>query len=788
MTEVKNIRPRGGWGPWLGEQRIYLLLLAVFVVMAALAPNFLTSINQTAILRGTALSVAPAVGFTIVMICRQLDLSIGSVVSLGGMLCIGLQPSLGWAGAVAVAVAAGLGVGLANGLLVAWGKVDSFIVTLGSMIVVQGLVYLYARGGTLNVGVFGFGEWLETPVLPLLTPRVLMALALAAVFAWFMRSTPAGRAFYLIGGSPSAAYHAAVPVARQVCAAFVISGGLSALGGALFAASISTAMPTMGVPTLMEVVAAVIIGGTAMNGGRGSVLRSVVALWTLTMLYNGLENLGAGWEARKMTAGAVLGLVILYEAVLERGARRRRGQRRALLDEAAAAPVDAGPATGHADDSFNQRTTTDADPETLMHTKDHTALTIVCVTAMACVAMVVTATLFLSHQRSADRPAATWPPAAAASAPAVSAPHAASALAEPAADLDAVVAGLRSSDGQALLLPAAHKAVPPRPADPAALPQDDAGHWYDQEYAGHHAEKLPMPAPPAGGARGKRVVYLKAVDHPYQTAFMNGMRQVADAAGVTVTAKTANNDINIQSQQVDQVINERPDLVVVSPVDAQACVPLFRKLHAAGIPVICSNLAIADQAHRYTLSWTGPDDWGQFRVLARRFAEKMNYTGGYAVVRHRPGSSPYLSRTWSMVTELKKIAPDMVCLEMQTTDLDSEKSKDVVGGWITRYGDQLKGIVSADDSGTQVGINEAVKNAGREDIVRVAAGNSKVGMDFLQSGGLEAITFQSAESDGATPMKVAVDWLEGKPVPALRYLPIAIIDAQNVADYQPAQW
>jgi len=550
-------------------------------------------------------------------------------------------------------------------------------------------------------------------------------------------------------------------------------------------------MPEMGVPTLMEVVAAVIIGGTAMNGGRGGVFKSVVALLTLTALYNGLENLGAGWEARKMAAGGVLGLVILYEALVERSAFRRRGQRRGLLREASL--LEHSPAVTQHADAPTDLTICPSNPEEVspMHQKDNTPIVIVCVTAMACVAMVVIATAYLSSGRQGATPQVVYAtPAAAREAPTASGgsvTSAAAAAGSP-ADLDAAMAALQSSDGQPLLLPPATKVVPPRPEGYATLPEDEAGHWYDYEFAGHHVEKLPMPAPPAAGARGAKVVYLKAVDHPYQTAFINGMTQVADAAGVTLGFKTANNDINTQRQQVEQVINERPDLVVISPVDAKACVPLFKSMHAAGIPVICSNLATADEAHRYTVSWTGPDDWRQFRLLARRFAEEMNYEGGYVVVRHRPGSSPYLSRTWGVVTELKKIAPKMVCLDMQPTGLESEKTKDVVAGWITRFGDELKGVVSADDSGTQVGINEAVKNAGREDIVRVAAGNSKVGMDFLLSGGLTAITYQSAEADGATPMKVAVDWLNGNDVPALRYLPIAIIDKDNVRDYMPAQW
>jgi ribose transport system substrate-binding protein len=349
---------------------------------------------------------------------------------------------------------------------------------------------------------------------------------------------------------------------------------------------------------------------------------------------------------------------------------------------------------------------------------------------------------------------------------------------------------LKSSDGQPLLaVDSTRPALPPRPANPEALPESDAGHWYDSEYAGWRGAKENLPTPPGTGARGKRVITLRFIDHPYLTAYTRGQQRVADAYGISLKTMVANNDVNVQAQQTDQAINERPDLVIITPVDATAAVPLVRKLNRAGIPVIASNLLLADQGMKYVLTWTGPDDWGGFRQLAREFAKRMNYEGGYVVVRHVPGTSPYVSRTYAMVTELQRIAPKMQLLDMQTTDLQAEKTLQVVGDWITRFGPRLKGIVSGDDSGAQIGINQAVKNAGREDIVRVAAGNSKIGMDFVAAGELAAITVQSAEADGALPMKLAADWFNGQPIAKpVYYLPKAVITRENVAQYQPAQW
>jgi ABC-type sugar transport system substrate-binding protein len=353
------------------------------------------------------------------------------------------------------------------------------------------------------------------------------------------------------------------------------------------------------------------------------------------------------------------------------------------------------------------------------------------------------------------------------------------------------VSGLKSADNQPLIIidPSPLKA-PPRPADGSKLPEEDPLHWYDMEYAGWDCKKANLPKSPADGAKGKYVMCLRHMDHPYTTAYTRGMEKVADAYGIRLKTLTAGNaDVNIQSQQVDQVINERPDLAIIFPVDATAVVPMLRKLNQAGIPVIASNLIPVDQGMPYVLTWTGPDDWGQFRMLASEFAQKMNHEGGYCIVRHMPGGSPFFSRTFAVVSELKKIAPKMKCLDMQTTMLEAEKTAQVVSGWITKYGPELKGIVSADDSGAQIGINEACKNAAREDIVCVAAGNSKVGMDFIKAGSLHAVTYQSPEADGALPMKLAADWFNGKAdLKPVYYLPKHIITAKDVENYLPAQW
>lgn len=786
----------------LTDSRILLAVL-VYLAMSLASPYFMTLQNQTTILKGMSFALPAAIGLTIVMICGHLDLTIGTNLSLGGVVTLALAPRLGWSGALAAALAAGAAVGLANGLLVARLRVDAFIATLGMMIASQGLIYTLCGGNTVASADFELGRRMES-LWPLLPPRALIAAGLAVGFDFLMKRTRAGRNIHLIGGNPLTAWSSGIAVERHVIGAFMVSGALACLGGALFSTGICSATPTQGDGALMEVIAAVIIGGTSMSGGRGGVLQSMAALLTLTALYNGLECLGAGWEIRKITGGAVLGAVVLADALQTARRRRTQGRRRELMAE-----LEQAPQRGAED-------LTEEELETMQPRQDKT-LAIVVVGCVACVAIVAIFAMYFLSLRGAilNAPAASPAPAAAAAnsaaeraTPAQSLSRAQQAIADAeraiaevrqaaeregrpltAQEEERIVALLRSDDGQPLILPAETRQAPPRPElPPERYPEDDARHWHDMEYAGWGVEKVNLPKPPGDGPRGKRVLYLKSIDHPYQTAMTRGMGKVAEVYGIRLEIKTADGTSPRQDQQVDQAINERPDLVIISPVEAKSSVSMLKRLNEAGIPVIAINLLPEQEGHKYILAWTGPDDWGQFRLLAREFARRMGNRGSYCIVQHRPGWSTFFGRTYAVTTELKKIAPEMKCLQMQTTMLEAEKTRDVVSGWLTQYGTELKGIVSCDDTGCQVGINQAVKDAGREDIIRVAAGNSKVGMDFVKEGRLHAITYQSSEADGAIPMKLAADWLQGKPVPPIRYLPLHIITQQDVEQFMPAQW
>ncbi|MHB1453815.1 MAG: sugar ABC transporter substrate-binding protein [Saccharofermentanales bacterium] len=350
------------------------------------------------------------------------------------------------------------------------------------------------------------------------------------------------------------------------------------------------------------------------------------------------------------------------------------------------------------------------------------------------------------------------------------------------------VSNYKSADGQPLLLMMGQKVIPKRPDNIDQLKMEDALYWYDLEYAGWNTEKINIPDSPKDGAIGKKVIVIINGDHPYLTAYGIGAKKIADAYQMEMRIYSPNWDLNTQNQLIDQAINSRPDLIILIPLDAKASIQQLRKINESGIPCIASNMLPYDEGLQYVIGWTGPDDWGQFRILARELAAKMGNKGGICFLRHSPGGSPFFSRTYGVITELYSIAKDIEILDLQAPGFEIEKSAEIVSGWITKYGSKLTAICVADDYAQLTGTIEACKKAGREDIIIIAAGNSKVGMDAVKAGDCFAVTYQSAESDGAYPLKMAADWFNGITVEPVRYLPKQIIKKDNVDLYLPAQW
>jgi ribose transport system substrate-binding protein len=363
------------------------------------------------------------------------------------------------------------------------------------------------------------------------------------------------------------------------------------------------------------------------------------------------------------------------------------------------------------------------------------------------------------------------------------------------ASLKIDTSGLKSADGQELLKPSTdNRAVPTRPSNPDALPETDPLHWYDMEWAGWNADKTAVPKSPKTGAVGKKIIFIVHGDHPWTTACTLGAKKVADAYSMSFKPLSPNWDLAVQNQMIDQAINEKPDMILLIPLDAKTAPQQARKINQAGIPLILFNTLPSAEAMNYAIAWTGPDDFGQFRLLSRTFADELRKRNpgakeiGVAYVQHAPGGSPYFARCFGPISELAGYAPEIKTLDKQAPGFEADKTMQLVSDWLTRFGKNLKGIVAADDSAQSLGIIEALKKAGRSDVLVVAAGNSKVGMDLVKDGGLFAITYQTAEGDGALAVATAADWFNGKEIPMRKNLAQHIITKADVDKFYPPQW
>jgi len=321
----------------LGDRyRIYILLVLVFVVMTLFAPHFFNAWNLTSIMKTVAMNGTVAIGFTIILIVGQLDLSIGTIITFAAVIGLGLKEAVGYGVSVPLAIAAGGVIGLINGVLVAKVKINSFIVTLGMMIALQGAIYTMTGGNTIAVTddqAFAISDWLQHQIVPMLTPRVIIAIVLVVSFSVFLRRTRTGRNFFMVGGNSKTAWLAGIDRDKYIIVAFVISGVMAGIGGILFAMESAAATLNLGTNSLMYVLSATIIGGTSMAGGKGGVFRSFIAVLTLTMLYNGIVLLGLGNEVQIFISGIILASVILYEAFVAYRHDKVVGQRPELLKE-----------------------------------------------------------------------------------------------------------------------------------------------------------------------------------------------------------------------------------------------------------------------------------------------------------------------------------------------------------------------------------------------------------------------------------------------------------------------
>lgn len=298
----------------------FITLIALFIALAFASPFFLTTTNLSSLIRQTAVINIMALGMTVIMIAGGIDLSVGSILALAGLLGTMQMQHDGpiWLGMV-VGIAAGALCGIANGAMTTLLKINPFIVTLGTMGIYRGLALVISKGLPIHdvpqsFAYLGDGTLLHAPFV--LWILLLCALAVHVL----LEHTRTGRYAFSIGSNEDAAHYAGVPVALVTTAVYGIGGLLTGLSGMIEASRLMTGQPTGGQGYELTAIAAVVIGGGSLRGGEGGVVGTLVGAFIMGLLANGAVLLGIDVYWQQVIIGAVIIIAVSFDELRKRRA------------------------------------------------------------------------------------------------------------------------------------------------------------------------------------------------------------------------------------------------------------------------------------------------------------------------------------------------------------------------------------------------------------------------------------------------------------------------------------
>jgi rhamnose transport system permease protein len=335
-AETARARKLTEWVFRVRELGIIVAFLALVGVTGILEPRFVEADSLRNLALNASIFAILAVGQTLVLVTRNVDLSVGSVLGLSAYLAgdlLSKHQGMPLPLVFVLGMALGAACGLFNGVLVTWGRVPALVVTLGTLYIFRGLAFLWTNGTQVNAETLpdsflniGTDSIAGVPIL------VIIALIVLIVVGQWLRDYRAGRELYAIGSNPEGARLAGVRSDRRVLTAFILAGALAGLGGVLFTARFGTVDATAGVGYELTVIAAAVVGGVAIFGGSGSVYGAALGALLLQTITSSLIVLKVAAFWQQAAIGALLLLAIAFDrlvAVRVDAALRRRSARRA---------------------------------------------------------------------------------------------------------------------------------------------------------------------------------------------------------------------------------------------------------------------------------------------------------------------------------------------------------------------------------------------------------------------------------------------------------------------------
>jgi ribose/xylose/arabinose/galactoside ABC-type transport system permease subunit len=296
---------------------IVLSFVVMVIISGFVSENFFSWVNISNVLKQSAVPGIVSLGMLVVILTAGIDLGVGSLVAITGVLAVGMQRQLPLPLALLVAIVAGLAAGGFNGVLVAKRNVPPFIATLGMLVIARGLTFVYTDGGPIQVtykqafSVFGRGSIGPIPNI------VIIWGVLAIVTTIMLRRTTFGRTVYSLGSNKRAVYLSGISVDWHLIAVYTFSGLMCAIAGILLTSRLTIGTPLMGQLMELDAIAAVVIGGASLAGGRGTVWGTIIGVLILGLISNMLNLMGVSAFYQDIIRGSIILLAVLFKAAQE---------------------------------------------------------------------------------------------------------------------------------------------------------------------------------------------------------------------------------------------------------------------------------------------------------------------------------------------------------------------------------------------------------------------------------------------------------------------------------------
>jgi ribose transport system permease protein len=302
-----------------------LLGMAVFSLTAALIePKFLQSNNILNIMRQTSVLGVVSLGMTIVVIGGYIDLSISGLISLIAVVVINLQHTMGAWLPIGIGLVLGAFVGLLNAAIILFiraGNGEALIVTFGTQLLLQAAALIYSKGFSVKAPENSSFRMIGQGRIGFLAVSIIIFLTLAFILQFFMKKTRPGRSIHLIGGNKTAAALCGIPADLYICLTYILMGLLAAIGAIILTSRTMSATPTMGVGYEMNAIMAVVIGGTSLKGGQGSIVKTIIGVVLVGIMNNALNILGVSSYLQGVVQGPIIMLAVLLD-----GLRNEQGE------------------------------------------------------------------------------------------------------------------------------------------------------------------------------------------------------------------------------------------------------------------------------------------------------------------------------------------------------------------------------------------------------------------------------------------------------------------------------